>query len=49
LVLGEESDDEHRSNNKWGKAQKGNWYIPPMNVLIQKAVENFDEQSKGNE
>jgi len=49
LVLGEESDDEHRPNDKWGKAQKGNWYIPPVNVFIQKAVENLDEQSECNE
>jgi hypothetical protein len=43
LVLGEESDDENCSDNKWSKAQKGNWDVPPMNVFIQDAVENFDE------
>jgi len=46
LVLGEESDHEDSSDNKWGKAQKGNWYIPPVDVFVQKAVENLDEQSK---
>jgi hypothetical protein len=49
LVPGEESDDEYGSDDKWSKAQKGNWDIPPVNILIQKAVENFDEQSNGDE
>jgi hypothetical protein len=49
LVLGEESDNEYRSNNKWGEAQKCDWYVPPVNVFIQKAVENLDEQSESYE
>jgi len=49
LVLCEESDDEYSSDNEWSKAQKSNWDIPPVNVFIQNAVENFDEQSNGNE
>ena len=43
LVLGEESDHEDSSDDQWGKAQKGDWDVPPVNVFVQKAVENFDE------
>jgi len=49
LVLGEESDHENWTDNKWADHQKGNWDIPPVNVFIQKAVEDLDEQGDGNE
>jgi hypothetical protein len=49
LVLGEESDNENSTDDKWAEHQDGNWYIPPMNVFIQKAVENLDEQSECDE
>jgi len=47
LVFCEESDEENGSNNQWDQASDSYWYIPPMNVLIQEAIENFNE--KGNE
>ena len=45
LVLGEESDDENSSDNKWSKAQKGDWDVPPVDVFVQKAIEHLNEQS----
>jgi hypothetical protein len=45
LILSEESDDEHCTDNKWAEAEYSYEYVPPVNVFIQKAVEHLDEES----
>jgi len=48
LVLSEESDDEASSDDQWAQKDDGNKYVPPVDILVQEAVEYLDEQNESN-
>jgi len=44
LIKGEESDEEYWTNDQWAEQKNCYWNIPPMDVLVQKAIEYFNEK-----
>ena len=49
FVFGEESDVEAKSDNKWYHEEDTNNWVPPMDLLINEAIEEFNKHgySKG--
>jgi hypothetical protein len=47
-VLGEEDNSESRGNDKAGSKDDSNENVPPVDVIIQKFIEDFEEDEEGN-
>jgi len=48
LVKGEESDEEYRTDDQWAEQKNCYWDVPPMDVLVQKAIEYFNEEGQAH-
>ena len=49
IILGEESDVEAESDNKWYHEDNTNNGVPPVNLLINEAIEEFNKHGYSKE
>jgi len=47
LIKGEESDEENSTDDQWYQEKNSYWDVPPVDVFVQKAIENFNEEGQG--
>lgn len=47
LVLSEESNIEAEADNKWHHKEDTNNWVPPVNLLINEAIEEFNKHADG--